>query len=97
MTYLHVRFSDNSVWRVPLYVVAEHRAKVYMDEFGNDLNRSLVEDTNPLFEDGYEVVDWASNNMDWKDLSQHAEKVSNIVEPDYHAEWTNAKMKVVKS
>lgn len=97
MKYLHIRFSDMSVWRVPVSIIAENRAKIYMDEFGNDLQRSLNEDTLPLFESApFEILDWVSNNMNWRDVEKYAEKISNDIEVDYESEWSNAKKKVVE-
>jgi hypothetical protein len=86
-----------SVWRVPVSIIAENRAKIYMDEFGNDLQRSLNEDTLPLFESApFEILDWVSNNMNWRDVEKYAEKISNDIEVDYESEWSNAKKKVVE-
>ena len=40
-----------------------------------------------------ELFNWASNNMDWKDVKDQAILLETKVEPtDYDKEWTNAKM-----
>lgn len=87
--------SDLTVWQIPTMVIAENRAKFYMDEFGDDLQRSLDEDTLPLFEDDSEILDWASNNMNWSDVANFAVQIKEEREPDYEKDWCNAKKKVV--
>ena len=48
---------DGSKWDVPISVIAEHRADYYRNEFDGSLERSLKEDTIPLFEDDeFEIV-----------------------------------------
>jgi hypothetical protein len=82
--------SNGERWRVPLEIIARHRAEHYKHEFGNSLERSLAEDTMPLFEnDGFEISDWARNSMDWSDVKLHAEKIA--VGNDLHMqdEWVN--------
>lgn len=57
-------------WLVPIIQIAKNRAEHYKGEFGDDLERSLNEDTWPLFEsDKYEIKDWLANNMDADDLN----------------------------
>jgi hypothetical protein len=58
---------------VPLEIIARSRAAHYAGEFGGDTQRSLAEDTQPLFdEDPDEAMDWAVNNMNWWDVAAHA-------------------------
>ena len=48
-------------------------------------------------DDDYELLDWASNNMDWKGVKDQAMLLETKVEPtDYDKEWTNAKMEIVE-
>ena len=72
--FLRVTFGDGvAVYDVPLDVIARDRAEHYASEFDGDIERSLAEDTIPLFdEDGFEAEDWAANNMDWRDVKEHA-------------------------
>lgn len=77
---LRVTMPDGSLWDVPVAVIARHRAENYADEFGGDVERSLAEDTIPLFADDYEIRDWAGNNMYWSDVAEHAERAP--VEPE---------------
>jgi len=90
--------SDGSVYQVPVSVIALNRAENYADEFGDDVERSLAEDTIPLFKgDMYEIQDWARNNMDWDDVKVHATKVSDAVELNMQNEWNNGDINVVKN
>lgn len=90
-TYMTVEFSDKSVYQIPSMIVARHRAAYYAHEYGNDIDKSLEEDTLPLFEDSFEIEDWASNNMDWSDLEFAAILITCPVRVDYDDEWVNAK------
>src|SRR3990167_10392481 len=70
---LLILMPDGSRWAVPVMVIARDRAKNYADEFGGDVDRSLADDTLPLFaEDQYQITDWAANNMNWEDVKAHA-------------------------
>jgi hypothetical protein len=82
---------DGSRWGVPVEFIALNRAKNYADEFGGNTALSLEEDTWPLFEaDDYEVEDWAANNMNWEDVSEHAIRLpSDEDEVDCQEGWTN--------
>ena len=75
--YLKVEMPDGSCWGVPVAVIARNRAECYKDEFGGDVERSLTEDTMLLFMDEYEILDWASNNMNWDEVEQYAIKLSD--------------------
>ncbi len=91
---LHITMSDGSVWSVPVYEIAYHRAEYYAKEFDGDVIRSLNEDTIPLFEgDEFEIRDWAQNNMDWKDVE--ATLVSPAPKSDYQDGWVNSDDKVI--
>ncbi|WP_042694334.1 hypothetical protein [Azospirillum sp. B506] len=70
---LRITMPDGSRWDVPLEIIARSRAAHYADEFGDDAERSLAEDTAPLFDqDPDEAIEWASNNMNWSDVAAHA-------------------------
>lgn len=86
---LHVTMPDGSVWAVPVQLIATKRAEYYAHEFGDDLYRSLAEDTLPLFRsDDFEIVDWASNNMNWSDV-QHSARCVSTGDVDYDDGWDN--------
>jgi hypothetical protein len=86
-----IKMPDGSVWAVPISVIAEDHAREHAAEFEGGYEESLQEDTLPLFcADDYKIHDWASNNMDWEDVKEHAV----LVEPamrgvDYQEGWVN--------
>lgn len=96
--YLRVDMPDGSKWDVPVEVIARNRAEHYKSEFGNDVEKSLTEDTMPLFDnDDYEIEDWAANNMNWSDV----EIVAIIIdipppETDYQEGWVNGQKEIYK-
>ena len=85
-----VRFSDRTIWEFPASVIAEARAKYYevkepgcyQDEFDYTLG------------DNYELLDWASNNMDWKDVVNYARLIDIDESSDYNEWWVNADREV---
>lgn len=89
--YMTVRMSDGSVYGVPVEMIARDRAKHYAHEFDGDIERSLNEDTLPLFSANYyEIEDWASNNMSWTDFDGHQVKLKDAPAPNFGKEWSNA-------
>jgi hypothetical protein len=98
MKSLRILMPDRSKWDVPLEVIARHRAAYYSNEFDGDVGRSLAEDTWPLFNgaDGdYEAHDWASNNMNWSDVAEHAREAVKPPPMDTEEGWCNGEWEVV--
>lgn len=96
MKMLTIEMPDGSKWGVPVEMIARNRAEHYASEFGGDVERSLAEDTIPLFEsDDYEVEDWASNNMNWSDVAAQAKKLQDAPEPDFQKAWVNGEKAVI--
>jgi hypothetical protein len=89
--WLRVSMPDGTKWDVPLMVIAKNRAENYKDEFGGDLERSLKEDTLPLFEESdFEITDWACNNMDWSDVEEFAvQALVEVIPNNYQEGWMN--------
>ncbi|MBU4609176.1 hypothetical protein IMZ29_00975 [Achromobacter sp. GG226] len=87
---------DGSTWGIPVEVIARHRASHYAHEFDGDVEKSLAEDTGPLFaSDEYEVHDWAANNMNWSDVAaDHAVRIDGAKPVDYQEGWTNGEYEV---
>lgn len=84
-----VAMPDGSRWAVPIDLIARNRAECYADEYGGDVERSLAEDTLPLFaSDTFEISDWAQNNMNWSEVSASAE-CRHPPECDYEKGWAN--------
>ena len=94
---LRVSMPDGSKWDVPVMAVARNRAESYKDEFGDDVERSLAEDTIPLFTSSPdEISDWAANNMNWSDVESVAKRVE--LEPqvtDYQEGWINGEKELL--
>jgi len=91
-----VTMPDGSRWAVPLMVIATDRARHYAREFDGDVERSLAEDTLPLFaSDPYQVHDWAANNMNWSDVVHAAEQLTPPEATDYQEGWINGDYAVV--
>lgn len=63
------------VWRVPLAVIAENRAKYYAKR---DADTTYEAEFEFVMEDDSEGLDWFLNNMDFEDVEEHAKL---IVEP----------------
>lgn len=86
---------DGSTWGVPVSRVAQDRARHYANEFGGDVERSLNEDTLPLFEANPAAIeDWATGNMDWADVVDVAVKMSGPPElkrKDFVKAWLGPK------
>lgn len=90
--YMTVEMQDGSIWGVPVEMIARNRAAHYAGEFGGDVERSLAEDTVPLFEaDNYEIRDWAANNMNWMDFDGHQVRLKDAPPPDFQEAWMNGK------
>lgn len=90
-----VKMPDQSVWSVPVWIIADHRANHYKHEFGGDLVRSREEDTLPLFEiDECEIVDWAANNMNWTDVKSKAVMIRQD-ECDYQEGWITGDKNII--
>jgi len=88
---------DGSKYDIPVDKIAENRAEEYKEEFGGDLQRSLIEDTIPLFDnDDYSIEDWAANNMNWSDISMFAKKVKESDPVDYQEGWINGEKEIIE-
>ncbi len=95
MKYLTLQMDDGSIYGIPVDVIARHRAANYADEFGGDIERSLAEDSLPLFEDDdYNVIDWAANNMDWSDVKDHAVQLQGPQPIDFDRAWIHTPKRV---
>jgi len=93
---------DDSIWDIPVVVIAYDRAKYYAYEYDNDVEKSLEEDTLPLFEsDRFYIIDWFEGCMDWNDVKEVAIRRKDLEskpEVDYSLEITNnCKKELVES
>ena len=89
-----VTMPNQSIWEVPVSVIALDHAKYYagVDEISVEKSYDL---TAELFlDDDYEVEDWAKNNMNWEDVSDEAVCVESP-ETDFQEGWMNGDVEVV--
>ena len=96
--YLLVTMPNGSKWKVPVHIIAMHRAKYYAEKEHVTLEQSLKFDTIPLFEeDEYEIEDWASNNMNWSDVEKYAIQIKDCTMSydEFQDGWINGNADVV--
>jgi len=97
--FLRVTMPDGSKWKVHVRIIAEHRARYYANKEHVTLEQSLKFDTLPLFEeDEYEIEDWASNNMDWRDVEKYAVRVraKDLSDEDLQEGWVNGAKEIIE-
>lgn len=96
--FLKVTMPDDSKWKIPIRVIAEHRARYFGNKYKYTFERAL-ENTLELFEeDEYEVEDWCENSMDWSDVSKYAEKIKDkgLTIEDLEEGWLNGEKEIVE-
>jgi hypothetical protein len=90
---IQIEMPHGEIWDVPVMAVARDRATHFADEYDGDVERSLREETLPLFEySDYEILSWAENNMNWFDVKEFAVKIKDVpplTERDFQEGWTN--------
>lgn len=92
-----VEMEDGSKWAIPVRIIAENRASYYAHCDDISIEESLNNDTIPLFESSaYEIHDWASGNMNFKDVVKHATQVSPS-QINYEDGWCNGPYEVVQN
>jgi len=101
--YYIVEMPDGSKYSIPLCIILKNRAEYYASiEYDGDILKSLLEDTIPCcMSNQDEIEDWASNNMDWKDVEKYAVKIADadrspMTEDDFQDGWVNGKHDVSK-
>ena len=94
--------SDDSQWKIPAQFIAEQRAEYYAlrdCEKNKSLNYQTVfeDEIEYALTDEDEILDWASNNMNWSDVKDIAvELPSKKKELVFEDEWTNADKEIVE-
>ena len=90
-----VTMPDGSVWAVPVRVIAEDHAAYYYKKREYESMEEAMEVTMAFFEDDYEVMDWARNNMDWDDVKSQAWQIESPTEEvDWDEGWANGKVEI---
>lgn len=91
-----VDMADGSRWAIPVNVIALDRARHYISEFEDNLQRSLSEDTVPLFNESPDsIADWAQNNMNWDEVVGSAVCIKQPGPPDYQDGWVNGAWELI--
>lgn len=98
--FLRVDMPDGSKWDVPAKMIAENRAAYYarLDvERGDaaDYERAFAREVKYALSDGYEIEDWAANNMNWSDVSEVAVMTTPPAAVDYQEGWVNGEKSVI--
>lgn len=99
MKFMRLVFSTGEIFEIPATVIAEDRAKYYANsdcQKDNTLKFSEVyaKELDYSLNDNGELLDWASNNMNWSDVEPHAKKVEKVnFTCDYQDEWINSESK----
>ncbi len=91
MKKMRIIFPCNEVYDVPAEFIARQRAEYYEEE-----EKEIQSEIDFALNNEYEIIDWASNNMDWKDVKEVAQKVENTEKSDLETMWTNAEKKIIE-
>ena len=96
---MSVEFSDGSIFRIPIGIIALDRADYFAKkEGGNDpVKYSTVyeEEYQYTLSSDAELLDWAANNMNWSNLEDYAIEVDKKG-VDFEQEWPNAVKGIIK-
>lgn len=84
---------DGSTWHVPVHLIADDRAHYYAEK--EDGEKTYHEEYQFTLENDDELIDWATNNMDWADVEKFASLVSRP-KVDYQEGWINGEHEVVE-
>jgi hypothetical protein len=100
MKYIYLTFSDKSVWRLPLEVIAEDYADYHEHkrEKNPDHDGTYEEDFDMIMTDDFEGIDWMQNNMNWDEIEPHLELVEKAPHEDPRAsEFPNMDSEIKES
>ena len=95
--WLRVTMPDQTVWNVSVAVIAASHAAHYAEVDGVSYERALEETLDLFKNDPYEIEDWASCNMNWDDVKDHAWRSHTPPGAvDYQEDWVNGEKEIVK-
>jgi hypothetical protein len=101
MKFIRVTMPDGSRWDVPAARVADdmalHRSKAdLLDTMPmHEHTTAFQEEFHAAMADHDDLLDWASNNMDWSDVVRVAQPVQEATEVDYQEGWMNGDKQIV--
>lgn len=89
---------DQTVWDIPVGVIVLSRTAYYAKHDGfKEGSKDWKDEWDYAMGDAYEITDWASNNMNWKDVKMFAIQVPQKGKPSvYDDAWINVEMEVVE-
>jgi len=91
--YLRVTMPDGSKWDVPALLIAQNRARSIVEV---DTETSFDEEVKFALENEYEILDWAANYMNWKDVEKDARIVNEDRKIDYQKGWVNGDQEIIE-
>lgn len=84
-----VTMSNGDQYGVPAEIIADNYARYY-ERLGESYKDNYDAMIYWFDTDDFEFADWAKNNMDWSDVSDHAVLVQQEkCTPDFDAGWIN--------
>lgn len=95
MKYLKVSFSNGEIYSISAEIIAKNRADYYAAIDAVDIGgKEWQEEVDYALKDSYEIIDWVSNNTDWKDIKEHA-KLIEKKDINYDVEFPNAEKEII--
>lgn len=96
--FLQVEMTDGSWWEVPAMEIADNRAQYYSDKVQDQPNELdlYVKELTYALENEDVLVDWAENNMNWKEVSELARQVRPPNGSDYQEGWLSGMKSLVE-
>jgi len=87
------------VYKIPADAIGKHRAQYYAEldsgkSAGDEYDKVYQNEFQIGMDDDIELADWAANNMNWEDVSDHVVSVKSV-ELDIYDEWCNAEMEIL--
>jgi hypothetical protein len=90
--FLVIEMEDGSEWAVRVADIAAYRANYYAKKNRLPYPECLVK-TMTLFEDDFEIEDWAANNMNWTDVEDVAQCIQ-FAQVDMQEGWCNGEKSI---
>lgn len=93
---IRVEMGDGSKWDVPAEIVANDRAAHFTTyQSGIEKGNSFKQEKEFALQDNEALLDWAENNINWKDIGPHAKRVKTGT-IDYQEGWVNGHKEVIE-
>lgn len=92
-SFVRTTMKDGSQWDVPAFIIAQDRARhyevIHADEGDHEHHY------NEGMEDEDLLLDWASNSMNWVDVSKYATKFKEADGINLQEGWVNGKKELI--